>query len=214
MKSQTGVFKRQPAEIQDAAHVGFKIRNDLLVVHRKYKSRQHVVPVIHQVAVLNIVFAKLCQVVTEWLATREELLVRTETTVQRVASRVDYLRVWNRQTENPGKGKIVRIFVDEVWRITSEYFCPFQVVRANSGPFMQVQGRQLLRESLTTFSLAADPAYNARQVAEFMCAVNLAVTRQNLFDQGGAGSWQANNENWRDFGGCSTFVFRQKLLIE
>ena len=37
MKSQTGILKRQAAKFENATYIGFKVCNDLIVLHIKYK---------------------------------------------------------------------------------------------------------------------------------------------------------------------------------
>src|SRR5210317_1828481 len=59
----------------------------------QYLARQNVVPVPHQPVVFQVELAELKQVVGKRLASREQLFETAQTAVQRMAARIDNLRM-------------------------------------------------------------------------------------------------------------------------
>jgi len=69
----------EPAEIKHAPHVTLQIIDDILMMYAKNPSRQHTVPMPHQLQIGSVVARDILDAVRELLALRKKLLQITET---------------------------------------------------------------------------------------------------------------------------------------
>ena len=65
-------------------------------------------------------------------------------------------------------------------------------------PIIRRQPGEALRESQPAVPGPTRSLNRARQVTEFVGAINLAVARENLLDQGGARARQPDDQDWRN----------------
>ena len=105
VESQAGFFERQAAVREDAPDLRLEISDRFLVVHVEHLARQYAMPVAHDLVVLPVVHHELVHVVGEVLPLAEELLVAAEDAVERMAPRVDDLRVRQDQVQRSRRAR-------------------------------------------------------------------------------------------------------------
>src|SRR5258705_2176018 len=101
-------------EVENAPHVSFEIRHDVLVLHPEDLARQHRIPVRHELDVLTVVARDVLDAVGEFLAVREQLLEIAEAARHRFAPGVDDLRIRQDEVDQADVPEIVRHLVDEM----------------------------------------------------------------------------------------------------
>src|ERR1700741_3388071 len=67
-------FELETAEFQNSAHIGFEIPHHVLVLDAQYLSRQHRVPVRHEIQVSAVIPADVLEAVGELLSRGKQLL--------------------------------------------------------------------------------------------------------------------------------------------
>src|SRR3984893_16566726 len=113
MECNTLRFELEPAEIEQATDAAFKVIDHVFVVHTQHASRQHLVPVSHELEVRTVVTRNVIYAVSELLAIREQLLEVAEATRHRLATRIDDARVGQHQVNQTDVPEVVWHLVDE-----------------------------------------------------------------------------------------------------
>src|SRR5258706_5418151 len=84
-------FELEPTEIQDPAHIRLEVFDHVFMLDAKHPSRQHRVPVRHQLDVSAVIPANVLEAVGELLARGKQLLEIRETPRHGFESRIDDL---------------------------------------------------------------------------------------------------------------------------
>src|SRR5256886_16378521 len=106
-------LERQFAELEQAPDAAFKILDDVLVMDAQHPTRQHSIPMLHELEVSAVVAGDVLDAVSELLAAGVQLLEVPETAGHRLAARVDDLGVRQHQMNETDVPGIVRHLVDE-----------------------------------------------------------------------------------------------------
>ncbi len=152
----------------------------------------------HQLHVVAVVAADVREVEGEMLAAREMLLEGREAAGQRVAARVHDLRVRQHQVNQAKVREVVRHLVDEVGRRRFALHPRLlEITRAQGGELGRAHGREHLGvlRFLRLAAPAAKLASDADDVRQLHGALDLAVRREDLLEQGRARARQADDED-------------------
>src|SRR2546430_12848888 len=82
-------LERQFAELEQAPHAPLKILDDVLVMDAQHPTRQHRIPMLHELEVSAVVAGDVLDAVSELLAAGVHLLEVPETAGHRLAARID-----------------------------------------------------------------------------------------------------------------------------
>ena len=113
VESKRRRLKLQTAEIKQPAHLGFRVADQLLVVHGQHPAGQRGPPVIHHVQISPVVATQVLQIVRKGLTFGEELLVGAETGIHGMTARIDEYRVRQDQLDEAQMPEIVGHLINE-----------------------------------------------------------------------------------------------------
>ncbi len=196
MEVEAGLLEGQAAEVQDAPHLGFQVVDHVLVHHAQDEAGDHPVPVVHQPYIGPVVAPHFLQAVSELLTLAEQLFEATETAGHGVAPGVDHPGIGQYQANETDMQEIVRHLVDEQGRFTPVDPGILDVLFPEAPEIVLLQFVQ--DGGVPGCLLGFTPAQFLRQgqyVVQFHGAVHHAVGRQDLFQQGRAGTGQADDKD-------------------
>src|ERR1700686_1988803 len=194
---QTRGLELEAAELEYPPDVALEALDYVLVLDTQDLSREHRVPVLHQLDVGAVVASYVLEAVSELLACREQLLEVAEAAGHRLATRVDDFRVRQDQVDQAEVPEVVRHLVDEEGLAGAEHPRVLGVLLAEGPQLIRVEPRQHRRVARPRFvGLASlQVVHEPRDVRELHRALHQRVRGEYLFDQGRSGARQADDED-------------------
>src|SRR6267142_1187936 len=189
VKLETRRLELEAAELEYPPYVVLEVLDYVLVLDTQNLSREHGVPMRHQLDVSAVVPSDVLEAVSELLACGEQLLEVAEAAGHRFATRVDEFRVGQDQVDEPDVAEVVRHLVDEKRLGGAEHPRVLEVLFPGSPQLLCAELHEHPRVArfrlivLASLQVVDEPRY----VRELHRALDLRMRGQDLFDQGRSG---------------------------
>src|ERR1700681_964113 len=185
VKLETRRLELEAAELEYPPYVALEALDYVLVLDTQNLSREHRIPVLHQLDVGAVVPSDVLEAVSELLACSEQLLEVAEAAGHRFATRVDDFRVRQDQVDQAEVPEVVWHLVDEERLARAEHPRVLEVLLAEGPQLIRAELRQHAR--VVRFRLIVLPSLQVvdqpRDLRELHGAFHLRMRGQNLFDQ-------------------------------
>src|SRR5579862_27226 len=198
VEAQALLLERQPAMVEQAADLRFRLGDHVLVQDAMHAAGQHGVEMRHQARIVAPIAAEIAEVVAEGLAAREMLLEVGQAARHRMAPRVDDPGIGQDQMDKAHMQEIVRHLVDE--ERSAEFAMHAGAREIVLADLPQARGLDI-GEQLGIAALravqrvAVEPARERGDVGQLHRAFHLGMAGQDLLDQRRARARHADDED-------------------
>lgn len=198
-------FPIQPAEAEHLAQGGFRFAHQSVIGHIQDRARHDPVPVRQHAPIIVVVLRQRTEVVAVGAGVAEVSAPVGETRIHRIAHQVEDRRTRQRGMDRRGQNPVGRLLVDKEPPAVCTPLRSGKIAAAKFDVIETGQARQQ-RVALGVPGVG-HPVQLRAEVHQLACHRDLRMIAEHAFEQGGAGTRHADDEDGRR-GRCSTGVAR------